>query len=173
MAADADTFSGVPGAAAPADWRELRLADFATLARVFDAGEAPSAGELDGAYRGRVIAVAGTDAAPTPLRRLLDLFYGAPPPLMPWAGKRFDTTRDGRTGTNIWLTGAGPCFADFQVSSAESTSVLDYDVDQNPRPLRAVRGEVVRLAAGLYLGRMSLRLGARSPTLVYFVLLAE
>lgn len=170
MAADAETHSDVPGAAAPTDWRDLRFATFDALASAFDSGEFPSAGELDGSYRGRILAVAGTDTAPTPLRRILDLFYGAPSPLMPWIGKRFDTTRHGRTGVNIWLTSAGPYFASYAVTSDDGTCVLDYDVDENPRPVRAIRGELVRLCAGLYLGRMSLRLGDRTPTLLYYAL---
>lgn len=173
MAADAETHADVPGAAAPADWRDLRLAGFDELAAAFDAGTAPTAGELDGAYHGRVLAVAGTDRMPTALRRVLDLAYGAPSPLMPWVGKRFDAGGDDRVGANIWLTNAGPHFASYRILLDEGTCVLDYDVAANPPPLRRIRGEVVRLAPGLYLGRMALRLPESSPVLLYFALETE
>lgn len=173
MAADAETHADAPGDAAPADLRDLRLAGFEALAAAFDAGEAPSTGELDGAYHGRVLAVAGTDRAPAPARRLLDLLYGAPSPLMPWIGKRFDADDGGRSGSNIWFTVAGPHFASYRIVSGGGACVLDYDVAANPPPLRRIRGEVVRLAPGLYLGRMALRLAATSPVLLYFALETE
>lgn len=173
MAADAETHADVPGAAAPADWRDLRLAGFDALAAAFDTGEVPSAGELDGSYRGRVLAVAGTDRVPVPARRILDLLYGAPSPLMPWIGKRFDTGADGRVGSNIWLTDAGPHFASYRIVTENGDCVLDYDVAANPPPLRRIRGEIVRLAPGLYLGRMALRLVATTPVLLYFALETE
>lgn len=155
----------------PADVRDLRLASFDELDRIFARGAVPSAGELDGAYGGRLLAVAGTDALAAPVRLLLDAVYGAPSPLMPWLGKRFDTTTDeGRVGSNIWLTHAGPHFAAYKVTDADGTCVLDYDVTHNLPPLRRIRGEVVRLAPGLYLGRMGLRLGDTTPTLLYFAL---
>lgn len=156
---------------APADLRDLRLASLDELDRIFAQGSVPSAGELDGAYRGRLLAVAGTDTLPAPLRLLLDALYGAPAPLMPWLGKRFDTTADeGRVGSNIWLTEAGPHFASYKVRDAGGACVLDYDVAPNLPPLRRIRGEVVRLAPGLYLGRMGLRVGTTTPTLLYFAL---
>lgn len=173
MAADADTHAEVPGAATPADLQDLRMVGFQALAAAFDAGEAPSSGELDGLYEGRVLAVAGTDVFPTPLRRLLDLIYGAPAPLMPWIGKRFDSAAGERGGVNVWLTHAGPHFASYRVERDGGTCALDYDVEENPSVLRGIRGEVVRLVPGLYLGRMGLRIRDRAPTLLYFALETE
>lgn len=172
MAADAQARSrpGQPPQP-PGHLSDLRLASVEELDGAFAQGTLPSAGELDGAYEGRLLAVAGTDSLPAPLRLLLDAIYGAPSPLMPWIGKRFDTTTDeGRVGSNIWLTDAGPHFASYKVTDGDGVCVLDYDLAHNPAPLRRIRGEVVRLAAGLYLGRMGLRFAAATPTLLYYAL---
>lgn len=155
--------------AAPADTADLRSADWATIEAAFEGGAEPDLTELDGAYRGRLVSVWGFDMVPTPLRWLIDIVFGTP--LMPWRGKRFGRNASGdRTGSNIWLTMRGPDIVSFDVGDGERSLRLDYDVARNPSPLRVIRGDVRRLAPGLYLGRMAARLGDRDTPVLWFTL---
>jgi len=152
-----------------ADPADLRLATFDELAVPFRLGEAPMAGELDGVYRGRVVALAGIDRVPMPARRVLDLLLRSR--LVPWYGKRFDAAGEsGRRGVNVWLTSMGPNLFPYRIESTERACVLDYDIPANLPPLRRIHGEIVRLAPGLYLGRMTVLVGESTPTVLYFTL---
>jgi hypothetical protein len=47
---------------------------------------------------------------------------------------------------------------------------LDYDVPENPLPMRGILGEVRALGPGLFLGRMLYRAGSARTCLLYFTL---
>jgi hypothetical protein len=154
---------------APADVAELRNADSEALEAAFAAGVDPDLTELDGVYRGRLISVRGFDLLPSIVRSALDIAFGTP--LMPWRGKRFGGDQEGRrSGANVWLTTSGPDLVWFDLDRSRGGLLLDYDVSRNPAPLRIIKGDVRRLAPGLYLGRMSLRIGQRTTTVLWFTL---
>ena len=83
----------------------------------------------------------------------------------------------GERGTNLW--GIGPfrrSFAEFRVETAAALDGsgpclrLDYDVPENPLPLRGILGELRALGPGLFLGRMHYRAGSGGACLLYFTL---
>ena len=47
---------------------------------------------------------------------------------------------------------------------------LDYDVSENPLPVRAILGELRSLGPGLFLGRMHYRAGSARSCVLYFTL---
>lgn len=154
---------------APADLADLRGSAFATLDVAFENGTEPDMPELDGAYGGRLVAFRGLDALPSLVRGPLNAILTSA--LVPWRGKRFSGDTEGnRFGTNIWLTMFGPDFTHFDVSQAASALQLDYNIPRNLPPIRSIRGEVRRLAPGLYLGRMSLQIRGQRTPLLYFTL---
>ena len=153
---------------APAGIADLTGAGTGELGDRFRSGMPPATAELDGEYRGVVLAVAPLDRLPGLLRRLLVPVYAAFG--LPWRGKRFGAAGDSRGGTNVWLAAHGPGFGAFRCRRESGATVLDYDVALNPLPLRAVQGEVRRVGPGLYLGRMGVRFGGRHVHVLYFAL---
>lgn len=150
----------------------LKPLDGAALDALFATLPAPAENELAGDYPGRVLTGAGFEALPgwlaPPLRALAAAL---------WRAKAF--AADGR-GINLWWSPAGlrrhtpyrTGLAPAALGEGE-VLVLDYDLAANPALARRVRGELRRLAPGLYLGRMLLRsrTPARPPRLVsYFSL---
>jgi hypothetical protein len=141
------------------------------LERCFTAGSVPVG--LSGRLRGRLLAMTvghGADA-------LFETFGRA---WMPWLGKRFDPGG----GWNVFTTGGGrairarwPSYAGARtepdgtrgafrfVTSVGRSALLpvevlriDYrDVPENPRPVRDVLDELVRVDADRYLGQALLR----------------
>jgi len=150
--------------AAASEHPPLAGASFAQLAAVFAAlphpAEAPR-GEL----RGRAVALAGVQRLPGPARRALARALAAL--IAPvWRGKRIEAGG----GTNLWLPPRLP-FARFVPRRAEDGALLlDYDVPENPGPLRGVVGELRPLAPGLQLGRMDLAVAGRRRTVLWFTL---
>ncbi len=158
--------------AAPAlpDLDALREMDFDGLNHVFAGLPAPAPGTPEGFCRGEVLLARGLDALPAGLPQMfLNLINS---PLSPWRGKCFD----GETGVNVWFTENGPTFAGYSIAhghtldSESEAVVLNYHVDQNPLPLRAIRGEVKALGPGLWLGRMSYLWRGEPEKLLYFTL---
>lgn len=149
--------------------KDLEGARFVDLQAQFETSEKPQVAELDGLYRGRIVAIAGTDALPGPARSLVSALLNSI--LIPWVGKRFGTNESGGwQGTNTWFTTLGPNFLGFVCRSGNDALVLDYDIATNPKPLRAMLGELRRLAPALYLGRLSVRVGERATPILYFTL---
>jgi hypothetical protein len=143
----------------------------AELDALFGSLPAPARGEVGGDLRGIQIDLAGLERLPRALRAgILASLRG---PLGLWRGKRVE----GERGTNRW--GFGPfrrSFAQFRVETAAALDGsgpclrLDYDVPENPLPLRGILGELRRLGPGLFLGRMHYRAGSGRACLLYFTL---
>ena len=159
-------------AAAPAvDARSLARRSRDDLDRLFAALPPPASGEVAGTMRGTVVDVIGLGRLPPGVRAgLLAALRG---PIGIWRGKRFA----GAQGTNVW--GAGRVergFAAFRVEvcpaldGSGSCVRLDYDVPENPLPVRAILGEVRSLGPGLLLGRMHYRAGSARACVLYFTL---
>jgi hypothetical protein len=159
-------------AAAPAvDARSLARRSRADLDRLFAALPPPASGEVAGTMRGTVVDVIGLGRLPPGVRAgLLAALRG---PIGVWRGKRFA----GAQGTNVWGAGGFErLFAAFRVEvgpaldGSGSCVRLDYDVPENPLPVRAILGEVRSLGPGLLLGRMHYRAGSARACVLYFTL---
>ena len=131
----------------------------------------PASGELNGRYKGTLLAIIGLNWLPRILRawlyRLLRTFIN------PWTGKRFDKTE----GANIWFTRSGKiCFGYYNIEDSHQgedglpLTQLSYDVDKNIGILRPVRGEVRKLHDDLFLARMHYKKRNRTVRVLYFTL---
>ncbi|MEC9365276.1 MAG: hypothetical protein VYC42_18800 [Pseudomonadota bacterium] len=129
---------------------------------------APCAGELAGDYPGAVLTGAGFDSLP----RLLGLLVRRIAAWL-WRAKSFS----GERGINLWWSPFGLLRrAPYRVGiepaavGVGDALVLDYDLAANPHPARRVRGELRRLGADHYLGRMLLRGASGYRLVTYFTL---
>jgi hypothetical protein len=156
---------------APVDARSLASRSRAQLDALFASLAAPT--ELQGDLRGTQIDLAGLDRLPRTLRSGILAVLRAP--ASPWRGKRLA----GNHGTNLWAIGPfRRTFARFRVAPAGALDgsgpclQLDYDVPENPLPVRGIVGELRTLGPGLFLGRMHYRVGSGRTCLLYFTLAA-
>ncbi|MFP4633052.1 MAG: hypothetical protein ACLFMT_06430 [Halobacteriales archaeon] len=141
--------------------------DRAELDRLFERGDTPEIDALEGDTVGRVLAGRGLLGI-TPLRR------GVNGPHLPWRGKRVRGTE----GCNRF--GYGPLEREgfgFKIRHAPSLAdpektvlIFDYDVPDNPAPVRRIRDDLVEIEDGLYLGTSNLRVGDDYRFLTYFTL---
>ncbi len=153
------------------DARSLAHLSRVALDALFASLPAPAAGECEGELRGVQIDLAGLDRLPGRVRAaLLAPLRG---PLGLWRGKRLTADR----GVNVW--GVGPArrsFGRFRIAPAAALDgsgpclQLDYDVPENPLPMRGILGEVRRLGPGMFLGRMLYRAGSGRTCVLYFTL---
>lgn len=131
----------------------------------------PKSGELNGCYKGSLLAIIGFNWLPRIFRvflyRILQTF------LNPWAGKRFD----GNTGANYWFTQSGnSCFGYYTIEDNQvgedglPLTLLSYDVDRNMGILKPVRGEVRKLNEDLFLARMHYKTKMNMVRVLYFTL---
>ena len=153
------------------DARSLSRRSRAALDALFASLPAPEPATLAGELRGTQIDLAGLERLPHRVRAAFLAILRAP--AGPWRGKRLS----GGRGTNVW--GVGPLrrtFGQFRVAVAPAVDgsgpcvQLDYDVPENPLPLRGILGEVRTLGPGLFLGRMHYRVGSGRACLLYFTL---
>ena len=160
-----------PGHAEQAvDTRSLARLHRAEIDALFASLPAPRAA-IDGDLRGIQIDLAGLERLPRALRAaILATLRG---PLGVWRGKRLVGDR----GTNVWGIGSlRRTFAQYRVATADALDgsgpclQLDYDVPENPLPLRGILGELRTLGPGLFLGRMHYRVGSGGTCLLYFTL---
>lgn len=138
---------------------------------LFSTLPAPKLGELNGCYKGSLLAIIGLNWLPrffrTLLYRTLQTF------LNPWAGKRFDD----KEGANYWFTQSGKsCFGYYKIEDDQKgadglpLTLLSYDVDKNLGILRPVRGEVRKINDGLFLARMLYKTSNKMVQILYFTL---
>lgn len=132
---------------------------------------ATDAGSLRGRYHGALCGVIGIDRLPARPRELVYALLRTP--LNVWRGKAFEGDR----GANRWGVGEGQlAFAAYRLlpgTAHDGTGpclLLDYDVPENPLPLRAILGEIRQLGPGLHLGRMTWRAGRSVGCALYFTL---
>lgn len=142
-------------------WTQQELASlFGTLA----AGNPPL-----GCLRGELFAFKGLGVLPRPLAQALYRALGTR--LNPWRGKSF---ADGH-GSNQWGGLPGAEFGRYVLrlgpgADGDPSLLLDYDVAENPRLLRAILGEARHLQEGLWLCRMLWRAPRGAITLLWFTL---
>ncbi|TJY63112.1 hypothetical protein E4T66_05215 [Sinimarinibacterium sp. CAU 1509] len=126
---------------------------------------------LEGCWRGRLMAIRGFGWLPRVFARMLYALLGTP--LNPWSGKSFANG----TGANRWFGVRGAAFGRFRVVEQAMSPVdqqpvvwLDYDVPENPRLLRHIRGEARQLGNGLILARMNWKTQRGLYRVLYFTL---
>jgi len=144
----------------------LAGASFDHLATMFDDLPHPSQ-PPHGVLRGQAVALAGAQRLPGWARQAVTSVLArliAPC----WRGKRIAHG----SGSNLWLPIGSPlAFGHFAVrQDHDGPLLLDYDVSDNPAPLRRIVGELRTLAPGLYLGRMDLVTGNGRRPVLYFTL---
>ncbi len=149
----------------------LRAADRAGLESQWCRGASPSADELEGCYRGKLLWMAGV---PDSLRPLTSLAWGGL-----WKGKAFQRPRhpggDGR-GYNLQLSWSLPVpglpfVTRLEASRIDGQQVLTVDYGTGRGGLwMSVRDELRAVGAGLYLGAMLVDLRGEGRVLSYFSL---
>lgn len=139
---------------------DLAAASAEELEELFADGDCPALDELDGRYDGAVLSSPHLPVENAELERLLNAH------LLPWRGKRFDATDDPPRGHNEYSVGPldvdGYGFEGVIRSSeldGDDCYVFDYDIAENPPPMRNVKDELRRISEGLYLGRFYFHLG--------------
>lgn len=139
------------------------------LAAYFQQLPAATISQLHGqVWQGRLYAPIMTEQLPITVRRVLNRLLQTA--MNPWRGKTFTTTQ----GKNVWWFGQH--FASYRLS--EQTSPvdqhlclwLDYDVADNPRFLRAIRGEVRQIDSQTFLARMNWKAADHYYTVAFFTL---
>src|SRR5262249_12326138 len=153
------------------DARSLARLSRTELDRLFAALPPPASGELAGTLRGTGVDAIGLGRLPPGMRAGLLAARRGPSRL--WRGKRLA----GVAGTSVWGAGGFErLFAAFRVEvgpavdGSGSCVRLDYDVPENPLPVRAILGELRSLGPGLFLGRMHYRAGSARSCVLYFTL---
>ena len=123
--------------------------------------------ELDGVYQGRLFAIIGLGFLP---RFLRTAFYSLLQTIInPWKGKSFKNNQ----GANVWLTHSGQYrFAAYKVANNEdgSEAYLNYDLDENWKILRPIRGEARQLNNNTVLARMNYTSKTKTHRVLYFTL---
>lgn len=126
---------------------ELVAMDRRELDRLFERGDTPEPGDIEGEASGALLAGRGVFDL-SGVRKLLNTS------LNPWRGKSFSGSR----GTN--LVGYSPLstelfdfegYVDESVRADGTALILDYDRPSNPKIARRVRDEVRRVDEDLYL----------------------
>lgn len=137
----------------------LAARSYDELAALYRDGTRPrSLHAVDGAPKGRMLAVRGVDRTPlAPVVRAL-----AASPSFLWDGKTFHAQSDdeGEGINRIRIAGAlgrqslFPFHTRFGASAVDGqpTLVLDYDLPANPPWIRKVHDEIREVAPGLFLG---------------------
>lgn len=138
------------------------------LAEVYASGTVPKTFEvLKGHPRGRMLAVRSLDrgAVAEGLRRF------AAGSFFPWGGKSFVAHADRISGINrVHLFGRHLLFP-FQLKNQASEIdqrpciALDYDLEDNPAPIRKIHDEIREVSPGVFLGPAMFR-GKRAHTLI-------
>ena len=156
-----------------ADLDTLAILSTNALTDLYLAGEVPESLEaLDGDPACRMLAVRGLDGG-APLGGLRALArWGR----FPWEGKRFTSAPGARQGKGInrIRLGGGRLWYPFETRvepsamDREPCILLDYDLPQNPRPIRMIRDELRQVSPGLFLGPAMLDTGRAPPRLVLY-----
>jgi hypothetical protein len=146
---------GARAAARTYDLDGLSRLDLEQLGRLYAQGTTPARlGVLEGHPRGRMLAVRALDhGVPGSLLRRI-----AGAAAFPWGGKSFAGNGETGTGVNrVHLLGRHqlfPFLTSVRPSAIDGAPcvVLDYDLPDNPRLIRAIHDEIREVDAGLFLG---------------------
>ena len=166
-----------PAAASELTLDTLAHRSYATLEALYRAAQPPrSMHAVDGAPKGRMLAVRWVDGAP--VARLLRAFAASP--AFVWDGKTFSAHSDGDgEGINrIRIPGAlgrqdlFPFHTRFAASALDGapTLVLDYDLPRNPPYIRKIHDEIREVAPGLFLGPAMWKAASGPTTILWFAL---
>ncbi len=153
---------------------ELMRLDAPALEALYGSARVPRLGDLQGALRGRMLAVLGLpEALAAPVRA----FAGSR--LFPWRGKSF-APRDAEHGEGVnrvisdrmqlfrFATAIGPSRA-----GAFDALQLDYDQPSNPFFIRAIKDEIRELRPGLWLGQAWAVVRGTPRLVLYFGLTSD
>jgi|RhiMethySRZTD1v2_1073278.scaffolds.fasta_scaffold08971_10 hypothetical protein len=146
------------GAVVPRTLEELAALSDAELRALYGKASVPSnLKALDGNLRGRMLAVHNTKHGP--VHRVLAVI--ASRRSFPWSGKTLSaTSATSGTGINrIHLAGLGrqqlfpfTTSVDFSALDGAPCVHIDYENDNNPAYIRAIRDEVRQISPGLFFG---------------------
>lgn len=142
------------------------------LEQLFATSASPPAEDLLGEHDGRVLGGSGFPVNNRVLRELIQS------PWMPWRGKSFTRTSDGRiAGRNrVRVLGTSTTALDFRVDQEPSGAgdqpqcMLRYDVPGNPGIVTTVKDELKRVGEGLMLGKGTVDWRGQSRFELFFTL---
>jgi hypothetical protein len=179
MQTSAHPMHHAPRATDPDAGRALELdalarLDGGALAELYAAGRAPERlAALDGHPRGRMLAVRRLDRGP--IFAALRALAGAPG--FPWGGKSFTArgTDRGEGANRVRLGGRHQLFPfetrlDASAVDGAPAVILDYDLPDNPRFIRAIHDEVRLVDDGLFLGPAMWKAAAGPVLVLWFAL---
>lgn len=128
--------------------------------------------QLEGKPKGEMLAITGLDWKP--VRDLLRIFGDSP--VFPWLGKGFASRSEvlGSGNNRLNLLGYKPEIFDFKtkldhsVLDSRGCVLLDYDVEENPLPIRQIRDELREVSPGLWFGPAMVNIGDNYFTVLWF-----
>lgn len=148
------------------------------LGELYARAEAPALSELDGDLRGRMLAVRGSGRIWFGLLRAFAAWRH-----FPWRGKSFWSGAHSERGDGInrvFGDGLAPAtsrrwfrfetFIGPSRSDGAPAFQLDYDNQENPFFIRAIKDEVRRVGTGLFLGQAYLLWFGKPRLVLYFAL---
>lgn len=155
----------------------LARRSFAELDALYRAARPPrTMHAVDGAPKGRMLAVRYVDGAP--LRALVRAVAASP--AFVWDGKTFGARSDdeGEGINRIRIPGAlgrqnlFPFHTRFAASAVDGAPalVLDYDLAENPPWIRKIHDEIREVAPGLFLGPAMWKAASGPVALLWFAL---
>jgi hypothetical protein len=135
---------------------ELLAMDGGALLALYRNGSTPRLQDLDGEFRGRMLAIPGI---PVLVSQIAERFYR-----MIWRGKSFRSTGATGEGMNHLLGGRVKALHYTTVVAASRAGAfdavhLDYDLPKNPWPVRFIKDELRALSPNLFLGQMYVAVG--------------
>lgn len=150
---------------------DLLFLEHEELRLLYESAKAPAIGDLDGALRGRMLAVPALPDVVTALPRAW-----ARTGSFPWRGKSFSPKSEAAgEGINRVVSDRVSLFR-FTTAITPSRHdgkpvlELDYDHRGNPRFIRMIEDEVRTIAPGLWLGQAWLRVGGKKHFVLWFAL---
>ena|SRR5438105_8799416 len=153
---------------------DLLQLDADALGALYRGAKVPRIPDVDGALRGRMLAVLGLPAALVgPIRA----FAGSN--AFPWRGKSFSPLGSDRgEGINRVVSDRFTLyrfetFVGRSRAGAFDAIQLDYDLPSNPFFIRAIKDEIRELRPGLWLGQAWLKTARSERLVLYFGLTSD
>jgi hypothetical protein len=171
MTASASSFASAQSAArAPRTLDELVDLEVAELARLYASAATPRLSDVDGDLEGRVLA--SPLVGPPVAAALRALGHSK---RFPWRGKSFTAGETRGEGINRLFTDRIRRFR-FETSIGRSYGGdfdalrLDYDLPENPKPIRLIKDEIRELRPSLWLGQAYFMRRGKPKLWLYFAL---
>lgn len=122
---------------------------------------------IEGVFRGKLLGIKGMGLFPRSVRVLVYIVLHSA--LNPWRGKSFFNGR----GSNLWFTTRNRFrFAHYVIDQNSTGGELNYNIKENLKPLRGIRGQARQFSQDILLARMNYQVGGRSHRILYFTLQA-